>query len=234
MLGTRQSVDRGQVVMARAAEPDLTAELEPSTGGWTRGASMSSHSPTTDFSQGVPVEYAGVGRRFVAVLIDLGVFFVIGLLAGGAYSTSDSGTHRVGVEAGGWWPFLIFIGYYVVLEALTGKTIGKLVMGLRVVAEDGDAISWGQALGRNLLRLVDALFFYFIAAIFVWSSSKRQRLGDRAANTFVILDRGERRERARVTPIAFEEPQPVAAADNTTYTHERFLEDLARAKRVSE
>jgi hypothetical protein len=36
-----------------------------------------------------------------------------------------------------------------------------------------------------------------------------------------------------VRPIAFEEPIPVAAADDTTYTHERFLEDLARAKRGS-
>jgi uncharacterized RDD family membrane protein YckC len=177
------------------------------------------------------MEYAGVGRRFVAVLVDMVVLTVVLAVFGGAYSTSDNGTYRVGVEAGGWWPFLIFIGYYVVFEALTGWTIGKLVMGLRVVDEHGDSISWGQAVGRNLLRVVDALFFYFIAAVFVWSSSKRQRLGDRAANTFVIRGRGERRERARVTPIAFEEPLPVAAADDTTYTHERFLEDLARAKR---
>jgi uncharacterized RDD family membrane protein YckC len=179
------------------------------------------------------MEYAGVGRRFVAVLVDLAVFVVIALLAGGAHSTNVNGTHSSGVEAGGWWPFL-FLGYYVVFEALTGWTIGKLVMGLRVVAEDGDSISWGQALGRNLLRFVDGLFFYLIAALFVWSSSKRQRLGDLAANTFVIRDRGESRERARVKPIAFEVPRPVAAADDTTYTHERFLEDLARAKRVSE
>jgi uncharacterized RDD family membrane protein YckC len=179
------------------------------------------------------MEYAGVGRRCVAVLVDMAVFLLIALLAGGGYSNNDNGTHNVGVEAGGWWLFLIFIGYYVVFEVLTGWTIGKLVMGLRVVAEDGDSISWGQALGRNLLRLVDSLFFYLIGAIFVWSSSKRQRLGDRAANTFVIRDRGERRERASVRPITFEEPLPAAAADEATYTHERFLEDLARAKRVN-
>ena len=178
------------------------------------------------------MEFAGVGRRFVAVLVDMVVFVVIALLAGGGHSTSDNGTHGVGVEAGGWLPFF-FVGYYVVFETLSGKTIGKLVMGIRVIAEDGDSISWGQSLGRNLLRVVDGLFFYFVAAIFVWSSSKRQRLGDRAANTFVIRDRGERRERARVTPIALEEPQPLPAANDMTYTHERFLEDLARAKRGS-
>jgi uncharacterized RDD family membrane protein YckC len=181
------------------------------------------------------MEYAGVGRRFVAVLVDMVIFIVVALIAGGGYSTSDNGTYRVGVEAGGWWPILIVIGYYVVFEVVAGGTIGKLVMGLRVVGEDGDSISWGQALGRNLLRVVDALFFYFIAAIFVWTSSKRQRLGDRVANTFVIRDRGERREGARVTPPAFEEPRHAAIADDGTYyTHERFMEDLGRAKRVKD
>jgi uncharacterized RDD family membrane protein YckC len=178
------------------------------------------------------MEYAGVGRRFVAVLVDFVVLTVVIALAGGAYSTSDNGTHSVGVQAEGWWPFLIFLGYYVIFEALTGWTIGKLVMGLRVVDQNGDSISWGQALGRNLLRVVDAFLLYFVAAIFVWSSSKRQRLGDRAANTFVIRARGDSRERARVTPLAFEEPQYAAAADDGTYyTHERFMEDLGRVKR---
>ena len=181
------------------------------------------------------MEYAGVGRRFAAILVDMVILCVAALLAGGGYATSDNGNYRAGIELGGWWPFLVVIGYYVVFEVVAGGTIGKLVTGLRVVGEDGNSISWGQALGRNLLRVVDALFFYFIAAIFVWTSSKRQRLGDRAANTFVIHDRGERRERARVKPLAFEEPRPAAIADDGTYyTHERFLEDLGRAKRVKD
>jgi len=186
------------------------------------------------------MEYAGVGLRCVAVLIDLVVLvvvmMVIGLATGGAYSTTDNnGTHQVGVQAGGWWPFLVFFGYYVVFEAVSGRTIGKRLVGLRVVDKDGDSISWGQALGRNLLRVFDAFLFYFVAAIFVWSSSRRQRLGDRAANTFVIHDRGKHWEGARAAPMAAEQPQHAAAADNTTYyTHERFIEDISRAKRVSD
>ena len=181
------------------------------------------------------MEYAGVGRRFAAFLVDMVIFCVVALLAGGGYSTSDNGTYSVGIEATGWLPILILLGYYVVFEVVAGGTIGKLVTGLRVVGEDGGSISWGQALGRNLLRVVDALFLYLIAAIFVWTSSKRQRLGDRAANTFVIRDRGERPERARVKPLAFEEPRAAAIADDGTYyTHERFMEDLGRVKRVKD
>lgn len=186
------------------------------------------------------MEYAGVGLRCVAVLIDLVVLvvvmMVIGLVTGGAYSTTDNnGTHQVGVAAGGWWPFLVFFGYYIVFEAASGRTIGKRLVGLRVVDKDGDSISWGQALGRNLLRVVDAFLFYFVAAIFVWSSSRRQRLGDRAANTFVIRDPGERGEHARVAPVASAPQQHAAAGDPTNYyTHERFMEDIDRAKRLSD
>jgi uncharacterized RDD family membrane protein YckC len=183
------------------------------------------------------MEYAGVALRFVAVLIDFAVLIalvlVVALFTGGAYSTGGNGAHNVGVEAEGWWPFLVFLGYYVVLEATSGRTIGKRAVGLRVVDENGDWISWGQALGRNLLRVVDALFFYLIAAIAAWSSPKRQRLGDRAANTFVIHDRGEWRERARLRPPVYEQPDLGSASENANYyTHERFMEDLARAKWV--
>jgi len=39
------------------------------------------------------------------------------------------------------------------------------------------------------VRLVDVLFFYLVAAIAVWTSKKRQRLGDMAANTIVVSTR---------------------------------------------
>lgn len=119
------------------------------------------------------MEYAGVARRCVAVLIDFVGFALVVALSGGFYSTTENGVHRAGIDAG-WWPFVIFLGYYVVFEAMFGSTIGKLVMGLRLVGEDVDSISWGQALGRNLLRVVDGIFFYFVASIFVWSSPERQ------------------------------------------------------------
>jgi uncharacterized RDD family membrane protein YckC len=139
------------------------------------------------------VSYAGVGIRFFAVFIDAIVFFVLGfvvaLLSGGTYATSAEGQASAGFALGG-GSFVVWavlgLAYYVVMEAMAGGSIGKLVAGLRVVDEDGCAISWGQSVVRNLLRLVDALFFYVVAALFVSSSPRRQRLGDRAASTFVV------------------------------------------------
>lgn len=135
------------------------------------------------------MNYAGVGVRFVAIVIDtvilLPVFYV---LAGMSGQTTEGGFELTGV------PFFIAlavgIGYYVVFEALRGATVGKMVVGLRVLKDDGGSVSWSESAIRNVLRIVDGLFFYLVAAILVWTSDKRKRLGDRAAGTVVVRTRG--------------------------------------------
>lgn len=134
------------------------------------------------------MNYAGIGVRFVAIAIDtailLPVFYVLASMSG---QTTEGGFELTGA------PFFIAlaigIGYYVVLEALRGATVGKMVLGLRVTKDDGGAIGWSESAIRNVLRIVDGLFFYLVAAIFVWTSDKRKRLGDRVAGT-VVARRG--------------------------------------------
>lgn len=136
------------------------------------------------------VQYVGVGRRFVAVLVDsilLGIVFgVIGALfgqfqaSGGSVSVSLTGVPAV-------LTFVIFFLYFVVLEAALGATLGKLLLGIRVVNVDGSRISWGASILRNILRIIDALpFAYILGAILIWTSPRKQRLGDRAARTVVV------------------------------------------------
>jgi len=181
------------------------------------------------------MEYAGVALRFVAVLIDgivlIPLLLVLALVFGDRYSTTENGTHSVGVTAGGWCPFLVIFAYYVASEALTGKTIGKRAVGLRVLDVSGDPLGLGQAFVRNVLRIVDAFLFYLVAAISVWTSSERQRIGERVANTVAVHDRGNLPERVRLTPPLFDGPETPRPDDSTVYyTHERFLDDIARAK----
>lgn len=181
------------------------------------------------------MEYAGVPSRFFAVLIDgivlIPVLLVLALVFGSTYSTSENGTHTVGVTAGGWWTVLVVFAYYVVAEALTGQTIGKRALGLRVVDASGEPLDLGQAVVRNVLRIVDAILFYLVAAISVWTSSERQRVGDRVAKTVVVHDRGDLPERVRLTPPPSPGPGRPRFDDSTVYyTQDRFLDDLARAK----
>jgi uncharacterized RDD family membrane protein YckC len=140
------------------------------------------------------MENAGVPLRFVAVLLDaVLVFFpagiIFGLLAGGGYAETHNGNAYAGINLGG-KAFLLFLvlglGYYVLCEAATGATLGKRMVGIQVVGEGGLHLTFGAAVVRNLLRVIDSLFFYLVGAIFALTSPHGQRLGDRAAHTFVV------------------------------------------------
>jgi uncharacterized RDD family membrane protein YckC len=137
---------------------------------------------------------AGVTLRFVAVLLDAVIVFfpagiVIGLVSGGGHTDTGNGYANTGIDLGGkaTWLFLALgLGYYVLCEAVTGATLGKHMVGIQVIGEDGEDLTFGASLVRNLLRLVDCLFFYLVGGIFALTSPHGQRLGDRAAHTLVV------------------------------------------------
>src|SRR6478672_4362194 len=134
------------------------------------------------------MEYVGVGRRFVAFLVDGILLFIVGYtIAALTGQTTPGGFNLQGLPA--LLYFIINFGYGIVLEATQGATLGKMLLKLRVVRLNGEPISWSEAVIRNILRIVDAIPYfipYLTGAILVWTSPKRQRLGDRVANTVVI------------------------------------------------
>lgn len=87
--------------------------------------------------------------------------------------------------------------YYLTLESLTGRTLGKLVTGTRVVDETGEHPSFTKIAGRTLARLIP----------FEWLSlfeEERRMWHDSMPGTHVIrVYRGAQ----QVTPAA----RPVAA-----------------------
>jgi uncharacterized RDD family membrane protein YckC len=140
------------------------------------------------------LENAGIPLRFVAVLLDVVLVFfpfaiVVGLMTGGGYAERDAGYANAGVNVGAkavWLLLALGVAYYVACEALTGMTLGKRMVGIRVVREDGEHVTFGAAVVRNLLRLVDAFVFYLVGFLFALTSPRGQRLGDRAAHTIVV------------------------------------------------
>lgn len=140
------------------------------------------------------MENAGVPLRFVAVLLDAVIVFfpagiIIGLLSGGGYTETGNGYANAGIDVSGkaaWLLLALGLGYYVLCEAATGATLGKRIVGIHVIGEDGEHLTFGASLVRNLLRLVDCLFFYLVGGIFALTSPRGQRLGDRAAHTLVV------------------------------------------------
>ncbi len=126
------------------------------------------------------LQYAGVGPRFLAVLIDT---IIIGVVAGILSAIFRNSGLSGGVTG------LLTLAYFIVMEATQGATLGKMALGLRVVKTDGSPITWTDSLIRNLLRIIDGLFVYLVGAIFIWTSPLKQRLGDRAAHTVVVKRR---------------------------------------------
>ncbi len=133
---------------------------------------------------------AGAGSRSAAAAFDfavVGVAFAIVVLAG--YLLSEA----LGFGAIVPWLLLggaplVLIGLRVAQQAAwNGQTLGKRLLGLRVVSGDGYPASVFQLVMRELLILVDILTVpIYLGVLLIQLGAKRQRLGDLAANTVVL------------------------------------------------
>jgi uncharacterized RDD family membrane protein YckC len=142
-------------------------------------------------------------RRTWAGWIDVLIVFIFSVVI-----SAESGNAHVGtwttVVAGGTviqhgfalnlptGPFLLWIAvamlYYSVDELLTGQTIGKRLLGLKVIMVNGRPLDGRAVALRTLGRLVDVLpAFYLIGWIAMRGPHRPpQRLGDRLAGTTVV------------------------------------------------
>ena len=117
-------------------------------------------------------------KRVTAALIDLVVVVAVGFLIATLSGSFTTGARVVTVA----W----VLYYYFALELLTGQTLGKKVMGLRVAQADGSPPEPRQVAMRTVLRLVDGLGVYLVGLIaMIATGQRRQRLGDLAAGTIV-------------------------------------------------
>jgi uncharacterized RDD family membrane protein YckC len=85
--------------------------------------------------------------------------------------------------------FAIYIGYFVVLEGLWSRTVGKYVQGLVIRKLDGSPCDWRAAFIRSGFRIVEVnplLFGGLPAGLIVISNELHQRFGDIIAGTLVV------------------------------------------------
>ncbi len=121
-------------------------------------------------------------RRWAATWLD---FLLFGGLLWALLASLGEG--RLGLCLAVW--LAVLAAYYPVLEGLTGRTLGKLLFGLKVVDQNGRNPGLLKAIIRTIVRLVDVnplLMGGVPAGIAVLASKKRQRLGDMAAGTYVL------------------------------------------------
>jgi uncharacterized RDD family membrane protein YckC len=162
-------------------------------------------------------EIAGIGSRFLAQFVDVVVITVIQLvitIGAGALGGIFNSLQLFGlIEL--ILTFLLIAGYFLISEAAwNGQTLGKRYVRLRVVGDQGEPLTVGQAAIRNLVRVVDFLpLFYAIGIVTMFSNRRSKRLGDFAAGTLVVRDR-ERislYDLASTAPSAAQELRPASS-----------------------
>jgi len=180
--------DRPPVTMppppsGQAYQPWGPAAVPPATSGYAPLPFA-----TAEYGVARSMEYKGVGPRFGAIVIDNIVMAIAGVILGVLLMMAGlSPETEEYADTTSLLCLVLAFGYYSFFEGVFGGTIGKLLLGMRVVNAEGRNCGLGRALVRNLLRIIDALpFAYIVGAALVDSSDKRQRLGDRVAKTYVV------------------------------------------------
>jgi uncharacterized RDD family membrane protein YckC len=150
-------------------------------------------------------EVAGIGSRFLAAFVDSlligGLVLLVFLTAGMVLSVLDifAGLAETSERAAGFilalsalLTFAFVWGYYVFFELLwNGQSPGKRWVGLRVLGTQGQPVGVSEAVIRNLIRLIDLLpGTYAVGIITMFVNDQSRRLGDFAAGTLVVYDRG--------------------------------------------
>jgi len=126
-------------------------------------------------------------RRYTAAIIDYGLYGVFFFWLVYTYGVPDNeGGYSLKNDPKGWWVFVAWIVYFPVVESINGQTLGKMIMGLKVVSTSGNKASFGQTLKRHVLDFIDVSFFGLTAVIVIKNTPAHQRIGDLWAKTIVI------------------------------------------------
>jgi len=136
------------------------------------------------------VAYGGFWIRLVAYIIDAIllsiVFGVVGSAVGinvfeADWERYDPTANLVSLVIG--WL------YFALLESSErGATVGKMVMGLRVVTSDGQRLSFMNATGRYFAKILSAIILC-IGFIMIAFTDRKRGLHDMIAGTLVIKTR---------------------------------------------
>lgn len=131
---------------------------------------------STDLFTEEALVYAGFWERFFAALIDGIILYIPNLIF----------TFLLGEGAGNVFGILLGWLYFALLESGRGQaTLGKKVLGLKVVNLEGQQISFGQATGRHFGKILSAIILFIGYLMMLWDD-KKQTLHDKMANTLVI------------------------------------------------
>lgn len=139
------------------------------------GQAMAIPSNARTYSPGTPLQslqYAGFWIRFLAALLDSVIILIPMLLS-----------NMIIPIFGGVVVFVLYKG--LCLANWDGQTVGKKACGIKVLNEDFQPITQGQAFGRTLAEFLST-FILYIGYIMAGFTERKQALHDKVAGTVHI------------------------------------------------
>lgn len=88
---------------------------------------------------------------------------------------------------------ILFLVYFALMTKFTGQTVGKMILGIKVVTQGGGKLSWGTILFREVIgRFISKLLTLpYLLVVFM---PKKEALHDLFADTYVIHEQAFERE----------------------------------------
>ncbi|MDI1284699.1 MAG: RDD family protein [Reyranella sp.] len=138
------------------------------------------------------VTYGGFWIRLVAYIIDSVLLSFVGAVIGGVFggAMAIGGGNGDSISMGGGILGLVIAWLYFALmeSSERGATVGKMALGLRVVTDKGERLSFMNATGRYFAKILSALILC-IGFIMIAFTDRKRGLHDMIANTLVIKTR---------------------------------------------
>ena len=140
--------------------------------------------PPPGYAGGASGPRAGFWTRFAALFVDGVIIGIVPIII----ISIAAGKHSSGLVAFGYILYIVlYIGYFVYFEGgPTGQTLGKRMLGIRVVDfNNGGPIGHGRAFIRLIGRWIAGLFCYLGYLWMLWDKEK-QCWHDKMATDVVV------------------------------------------------
>jgi uncharacterized RDD family membrane protein YckC len=142
-------------------------------------------------------------ERAIATAIDVLVFVMVTAAVPRLLVNAGYTQQRADLVGGVLLVAGLFI-YFVVMDATTGKTLGRMVFGLLVLTKEETRTGIGRSIVRDILKILGIGGYFPVTLGCILWSKRSQRIGDMLAGTIVVKDvtervRGERGLRSQTT-----------------------------------
>ena len=141
-------------------------------------------------------EYAGFVTRLIAWIIDniiiaavvaiivAAVTFILQAFPKAVWLGLDDAVFAIAVVVGATMSITVPLVYYIVLWMLAGQTIGKWLMGVRIIRTNGERLRFRDCVLRLIGYLVSAILL--LGYLWILVDNRRQGFHDKIAHTFVV------------------------------------------------